>query len=715
VRSVHDVIERRAHILAPLTAAALIAQQVGSNALRDGLFLSFFPVSRLPFLMGTAAVLAVPAAQLSGRVLTRFGPIRVVPVVLGSSALLFFVEWMLLASLPRTTSVVLYFHSSVLGAIAVSALWSLLNERFDPHSAKRLMTRVAAAATFGGVIGGVGAERVATLLPRGALLLILAVVGCGCVAGAAALGAGAPARRVPTKVPDPVSGWTHIQRQPLLRDLALVVALAAMLAAFVDYVLKANAVAYFGKGESLVRFFGLFYAGTGLGAVVIQSALGRVALLRLGVGGSVATHPIVVAGATLLSSVTPFAWLGVLPRGLDVAVRNSLFRTGYELLYTPLAEATKRSAKSIVDVAGDGIGKGVGAGLIVLLASLVPAHPLAAVNIAAVATAGAEFVLARRLRAGYVDALEGGLRRQGEEFEPPQYSMGDFTIAGNMGPLDRESIRRALALVEGKNADGAPLDQAAAADPVVAAIIELRSHDPGRIRAALRDLPRDPLLVGALVPLLATDELVRPVVTALNTFGARAAGEMASVLLDPAASEVVRRRLPLALKSCPSPLARDALFAALQSPIFELRLRCGRALIALTDEHPTLLVPFTGLLALVEHEVRGTAPPHLVREHIFNLLALALEREPVRIAAQSFATTDAYLRGTALEYLETVLPARVFELMGPVLAVTGPTPPRKRPAADPRAELLRAGATMVMSRDELRRQLEAAAASDETR
>ena len=715
MRWLHGVIERRAHILAPVTAAALIAQQVGSNALRDGLFLSNFSVSKLPLLMGAAAVLALPAAQLSGRILTRFGPIRVVPVVLGLSAMLFFMEWTLLGWLPRTTSVVLYFHSTVLGAIAISALWSLLNERFDPHSAKRLMTRVAAAATFGGVIGGVGAERVASLLPRGALLLILGLVGCICVAGSAALGAGAPARRAPAAVPDAASGWTHIRRQPLLRDLALVIALAAMLAAFVDYVLKANAVAYFGKGEPLVRFFGLFYAGTGLGAVLLQSALGRVSLVRLGLGGSVAAHPVVVGAATLLSSVTPFAWVGVLPRGLDVAVRNSIFRTGYELLYTPLAEGTKRSAKSIIDVAGDGLGKGVGAGVILLLAAMLPARSLVAVNVAVVATAGAEFVLARRLRAGYVGALEGGLRRQGEEFEAPQYSMGDFTIAGNMGALDRESIRRALGAVEGTNTGSAALAGAAASDPVVAAIIELRSHDPHRIRAALRDLPRDPLLVGALVPLLATDELVRPVVIALTTFGARAAGEMASVLLDPAGSEVVRRRLPLALKSCPSPLARDALRAGLESPAFELRLRCGRALIALTDEHPLLLVPFQGLLTLVENEVRGAAAPHLVREHVFNLLALALEREPVRIAAQSFATSDVYLRGTALEYLETVLPARVFEAMGPLLAVTGPAPTRKRAPAEARAELLRAGATMVMSRDELRRQLEAAAASDETR
>jgi ATP:ADP antiporter, AAA family len=694
------VTQRRAHILAPVTAAALIAQQVGSNALRDGLFLSFFQVSSLPFFMAAAAILALPAAHVSGRLLTRFGPIRVVPAALGSSALLFFAEWAMLGWLPRTASVLLYLQSSVLGAIAISAFWSLLNERFDPHSAKALLARVAAGATVGGVIGGVGAERVAALLPQGALLLILAVVAGGCVAGAVALGRGAPPRRGPTAgtaAPDEASGWDHIRRQPLLRHMALVVTLAAVLAALVDYLLKAEAVAYFGKGEPLVRFFGLFYAGTGLGAVVLQSSLGRPALVRLGLGGSVASHPVVVGLATLLGIVAPFPWRGVLPRGLDVVVRNSIFRTGYELLYTPIAEGTKRSAKSIIDVACDGAGKAVSAGLIVLLAALAPAHPLAAVHVAAVLAAVAEFFVARRLRTGYVRALEGGLLRQGEDLEPPQYSVADFTMARSMAGLDRASIQRALGPVKGKEID-----------PVVAAIVELRSQDLTRIRAALRHPPPDPLLVGALVPLLARDELVRPVVMALSAFGARAAGEMASVLLDPASPDVVRRRLPLALKSCRSPLARDALLASLESPTFELRLRCGRALIAMTDEHPQLLARFPGVLTLIDGEMRGEAAPHLLREHVFNLLTLALEREPVRIAARSFATDDPYLRGTALEYLETVLPARVFAAMGPLLAVPGAPPQRRRAAADARTELLRAGATMMVSRDELRRQLELA-------
>jgi hypothetical protein len=114
-------------------------------------------------------------------------------------------------------------------------------------------------------------------------------------------------------------------------------------------------------------------------------------------------------------------------------------------------------------------------------------------------------------------------------------------------------------------------------------------------------------------------------------------------------------------------------------------------------------------LTLVGRELDGGDERHLIREHAFNLLALALEREPVRIAARAFTSDDAYVRGTALEYLDTVLPARVFSALRPLLTATGPSPAHRRPAADVRADLLRAGATMTVSLDELRRGLEMAA------
>jgi hypothetical protein len=691
----------REHLLAPLTAAALIGQQVAANAIRDALFLTWFPVTTLPYFVAAAAVLAVVAAEMSGRLLAWFGPVRVVPLIIAFHSVLFLVEWNLLRLHPQLASGLLYVHASVLGAIAISAFWSMLNERFDPHAAKPLMARVAAAAAFGGLVGGIAAERVTVLLPQGSLFALLGVSGGACVAGCVALGRGMPAPRTrPVVHEERQNAWTEIRRVPLLRDLALVIALAAAVAGLVDYLLKAEAVAWLGKGEPLTRFFGLFYAGTALVAFLLQATLGRTILARIGLGGSVASHPIVVGASGLLGFVTPAPWRAILPRSLDVTVRSSIFRAGYELFYTPLPEATKRVAKSAVDVTADSLGKGAGAVLIVLLTRLGPLYTFAAVNVAAVLTAGAELGVARRLRGRYVSALEGGLKRHGEDLQQaaPRF---DFTVAASVAGLDAASIRRALDDAAQRTST-APHD-----DPIVSAIVHLRSGDLGRIRQVLRAPPADPLLVGALIPLLANREILSQVVKALSAVGPRVAGQLVDALLDPATPDAVRRRLPLVLKSCGSTLARDGLFQGLCAPNVETRLRCGRALMILTDTHAELAPSPVAVLEVAEHELTRDEDDRVVSEHVFNLLALALEREPLRIAALAFDSGNMYLRGTALEYLETVLPARIYSALVPRLRASVSPAPQRRDAAAVRAELLDAAATIALSGDDIRRQLAA--------
>ena len=692
-------LRRSALVVAPLTAAALIAQQVASNAVRDALFLTWFEVTSLPYFMGAAAVLAIPAAESSGRLLARFGPARVVPCILGVSSVLFLAEWRLLGANPRLASGLVYFHASVLGAIGISAFWSLLNERFDPHSAKALMARVAAAATLGGLAGGVGAERVAALMSQGALFILLGLSAGASVVGSAVIGRGMPARRGPPAVQEERrSGWAEIRRVPLLRELALVVALAAALAALMDYRLKAEVVTWLGKGEPLVRFFGLFYAATGLAAFLLQAVLGRLILARIGLAGSVASHPLLVGVAGVLGFVLPAPLRAILPRGLDVTLRGSIFRTGYELFYTPLPEATKRAAKSAVDVSADCIGKGAGAALIVLLTRLDPVVALVAVNAAGVLTAGMEFTVARRLRGRYVTALEGGLKRQGEDLQqaaPPF----DFTVATSMTGLDAVSIRRAL------NDAAERKVTAAHDDPVVSAIASVRSGDLQRVRQVLRAPPTDPVMIGAIIPLLANRAILDHVVKALSGFGPRAAGQLVDALLDPATPDIVRRRLPFVLKSCASILARDGLVQALAASNFEVRLRCGRALLALIDSHPELALAPPAVYAAVERELTGVVDDGAAREHVFNLLALVLEREPVHIAALAFDSADMYLRGTALEYLETVLPPGIFAALVPRL-VAAPAPVlHRRGAAAVRAELLEAASTIRMSRQQILEEL----------
>ena len=61
--------------------------------------------------------------------------------------------------------------------------------------------------------------------------------------------------------------------------------------------------------------------------------------------------------------------------------------------------------------------------------------------------------------------------------------------------------------------------------------------------------------------------------------------------------------------------------------------------------------------SFLEELVRARASQNLA--HVFTLLALVLPTEPLRIAFRALHTDDQALWGTALEYLENVLPHEV--------------------------------------------------------
>ena len=59
---------------------------------------------------------------------------------------------------------------------------------------------------------------------------------------------------------------------------------------------------------------------------------------------------------------------------------------------------------------------------------------------------------------------------------------------------------------------------------------------------------------------------------------------------------------------------------------------------------------------------------------MFTLLTLVLPAQPLQIAFRNLHSEDVHLRGTALEYLDAVLPARIRDLLWPHLEdISGPS------------------------------------------
>jgi len=130
------------------------SQLRAARAVRDALFLSAFRVKSLPLVMAASAVAALAGAEALSRLQARRSPSRVVPAAAALSTLLLAAWWALGFLFPRAAAVLLYLHVAAFGGALVSGFWSLVNERFDPYTARRAVGAIGTGAAAGGVAGG---------------------------------------------------------------------------------------------------------------------------------------------------------------------------------------------------------------------------------------------------------------------------------------------------------------------------------------------------------------------------------------------------------------------------------------------------------------------------------------------------------------------------------------------------------------------------------
>ena len=739
---------RAAVITATLTSAAMICYQMAAKATRDALFLSSFNVSALPAMMMAAAVLSVVLALGTSRVMAAIGPARLIPVLFASSAVLLLVEWSFLEQFRRPVAVVVYLHYGALGALLVSGFWSIVNERFDPRTAKKQMSRIAAGATVGGLLGGLLAERVAVMLSMSAMLPILAVLHFFCAWMVTRLGTGpssAPNKPI-AQSSSPAESTTRsgikiIAETPYLRNLVAFVLLATTAEVLIDYVFKARASAAFGDGEQLLRLFGVFYTGVALLTVVVQSSVGRLALQRLGLARTVALLPSVLTVGSLSALAVPGLFTTAFARGAESVFSNALYRPGYELLFSPIGKRQKRATKTIVDVGVVRLGDVTGAAIVQLTIFVAAGASLGALLGLTAGFSILALLVTIRLHRGYVGALEKSLVSRAAQLD-----IGDvedvttrtvmLQTVGTLGLIPShpgvETDTRPSAETTAPTTgvlDGLSDQEPTIVDPEVARIIELRSRDPDRVRRAISSAPISRLLVPHIIPLLAWDEVATTAMASLRDISPTITGELLDRLLDKDEEFSVRRRIPLVLASCPTERAFEGVFLGLEDKRFEVRYRCGHALSRLQELNNNLRIDRDRVISVVLREVavdRGVWESHRLidkmedeswspvlddvlgdranrsLEHVFTMLALILPRQPLKIAFRGLHTDDAVLRGTALEYLETALPSEVRSQLWPFLDETGRRIGERRSSKQILQELLESNMSIAINLEELK-------------
>ncbi len=107
--------------------------------------------------------------------------------------------------------------------------------------------------------------------------------------------------------------------------------------------------------------------------------------------------------------------------------------------------------------------------------------------------------------------------------------------------------------------------------------------------------------------------------------------------------------------------------------------------------------------AFVDQFLRERANRSL--EHVFTLLSLTLAKRPLIVAFRGLHTSDETLRGTALEYLEEVLPERIRVSLWTFLEDKRPTKNPSRPREEIVAKLMASNPSIEQNLRLLREQL----------
>jgi ATP/ADP translocase len=440
--------ERRGTVAAFLTIFGTLAGHTLLETARDALFLARLPASRLAVVYLLIAFVAVGLAQVPwGR--RRATGAFALSRLLGAGSVVTFAFWALGRWQSPFELYALYVWTGLLGSLAVLQFWMVLGDLYTLTQAKRLYSLVWTGSLLGATVGAGAARVLAERVPAPALVLAAAVLfGLTALGPALALGRAEGRSTVrPRGRASLAEGVEILKGDAYVRSLAVLVLVSTVALTLGDYVFK-SAVARAVPPQQLAAFFGGFYTVLNLLALVAQLVVGGWLFRAIGLHRVLWILPALVflgaAGVALGGGLVAALVL----KGADGTLRNSVHRTGSELLYLPLADTVRARAKPLIDIVGQRGGQAV-ASLLILSESVLARGDV----VLAGASAAASLVWiawVADLKGLYLDVFRAALRegtlRPAVDL-PPVDLVSLETLFGALNSADDHEVRAAMDLL----------------------------------------------------------------------------------------------------------------------------------------------------------------------------------------------------------------------------------------------------------------------------
>ncbi len=711
--------EKISVIFAAACALMMTAHLQGGKTVRDALFLYNFEVIHLPKIMVIAAVLSAIAVITFARMLPRFGPARFIPPLYILSGILSVGEWATIVFWPHVVTVVLYLHVTVIDSLLISGFFSIINERYDPYSAKKVISRMVIFTALGGLLGAGAAGIIAKMMDTRAVIAMLAILH---ILAGLALYEVTRDQAVSKSSSAPSKGlFTIVKQNTLIQRMALLMLTLAVTISLLDYLFKATLQVSLSKSE-LVTFFAYFYICIDVGSLLLQTFVGSKALRWFGLGGTIIVLPFSIMVGGLITFAFRSLVSVTLLRGGASLLTNSFFGPGFELLFTPISPAEKRATKILIDVGAHRSGNMLG-GLMIMGLLLLPGSPGRYILLIVMALACAMALLIFLLNRGYIAQLARNLRDG--TLQPDDIAIKDTTtlrtITVTQTSLERDKLLQQISQLRKANKSSiveattkqndattpAPLRDSSDEDSEINAIQDLRSGDDDRIRHVLVNQTMTPALLPHVLPLLRNPRVLKEALNAMRPLASIASGQLIDVLLDRRQHPLIRRRIPLLLGLADNELALQGLTLGLQDQELDVRFRCAEAMGRIKTNHPQLSTDTEAIWQVIKREMahlnrsgaksnQGVAP----LRYLFSLFGIIFGANVMDICYESLQVKDPTVRGTALEYLDNLLPQNIRRPLWPLIEAEPTRPKSERSMQEIMEDLLQAGRTLK-NKDEI--------------
>jgi len=270
--------------------------------------------------------------------------------------------------IPNWMTVILYVYASLYAVVTVSYFYQYCQSILTIRDAKRLYGYIGAGAIAGGIIGGYLTNALIDIIDKSGLLYLSAIfLMITCVIyyyidrlDSEDLELDFTRRPKGLIVPHALS----LLKNSHIFNIAMLMGLGVLVSRLVDYQFSYLALEHVDSSNDLASFFGFWFSTINVIGFIIQLFVVHIMVERFGITYSLLSMPVLLLLGLLFLIFFPVLFFGILIKSFDGSLKQSIYKTGTELVIMPLSPSLRRKAKTFIDVVVDSIATGIAGFLI---------------------------------------------------------------------------------------------------------------------------------------------------------------------------------------------------------------------------------------------------------------------------------------------------------------------------------------------------------------